>query len=393
MKLHRNVYIWYTTTFFSFAAFILPIWVIFNTEVLHLSNTEAFLLGVVPYGLSALFEIPTGSWADKYGRARTYQIGGVLYILSAASFLFLTNFYALLILQLVGAVGLAMRSGGLEALVHDSITGPDKDAAYARVHSHKMAILFTSRVATAALGGVLYTVNPKAPILAGVIMYIVGLIASLFFKEVRTETPTDLSSFDHIKETLALFLGKKTLLALMLLVVLYTFCSEALFALYQPYFKSIGIHFAEYGVFYAVISALSAVGALTVARFMKRFSTSQILLAMMVAVLFTFSLMLLKQPLLTYIAIIPSSLAFGFIMTLTNTSVQKLISSRHQATALSIASLVTTFTYFVAVVGLGMTLDLVSAFTANAVLAAVTLVSLVPFLSALRRPKLAEQPA
>ncbi len=385
MKLHKNVYLWYLVTFFSYAAFTLPIWVIFNTEVLGLNNTQAFLLGVLPYGLSAIFEVPTGSWADKFGRAKTYQLGTVLYILSVASYIFTPNFYVLLAFQILGGLGLAMQSGGLEALVHDSIKGKDKDAIYSTVHGRKMAILFISRVLTVLLSGLMYAVNPKLPFIIATVTYIIGLIISLFFKEVRLETPTTASSTNHIKETLSLILEKKTLVLFFSLIAIYTFFSEALFAIYQPYFKSINIQIGEFGIFYAIISAFSSIGALSITGIAKKHNAFKILLIMMIAVLFTLSIMLLEIPALTYIAIIPSAIAFGYVMTLQNTITQKLVSSRHQATAVSIGSFVRTFSFLISVILLGVSLDYLKVPSVNWLLAILTAIFTIPFVISLRR--------
>lgn len=385
MKLHKNIYLWYLTTFFSYADFTLPIWVIFNTEVLGLNNAQAFLLGVLSYGLSAIFEIPTGSWADKFGRAKTYQLGTVLYILSVASYIFTPNFYVLLFFQILGGLGLAMRSGGLEALVHDSINGKNKNTVYSTVHGRKMAILFISRVLTVLLSGVMYAIDPKLPFIIAAVTYTIGLIISLFFKEVRLETPTTASSVSHIRETISLILKKKTLVIFFSLIAIYTLFSEALFAIYQPYFKSINIEIGEFGVFYAIISAFSAIGALSITGIVKKHNTFKILLLMMLAVLFTLSIMLLEMPALTYIAIIPSSIAFGYIVTLQNTITQKLVSSKHQATAVSVASFVRTFSFLVGVMLVGIALDFLEVASANWLLVILTAIFTIPFVVSLRR--------
>lgn len=390
MKWPRNVYLWFATTLFVNAAFLLPIWIIFFTDVLGMNNTQAFILGVLPYGLCALFEVPTGTWADKYGRARIYQLGTLLYILSVASLIFLDNFYVLLPLQIIGAVGLAMQSGGLEALVHDSLPDQDKDTQYARAHAYKMAITFGSRVVTVLLGAWLFTVDPRAPLVAAVAAYAVGWGISLLFKDVRTETPSELSSWAHMRETTRMLVSKPVLITLLGLSLLYTLLSETLFVFYQPYFKAVGVDIGHFGVFFALISLLSAIGALSVAATMRRLHTTHILLGMTLAGVFTLGLMLLEIPALLYLAIIPSSLAFGYVITIKNTVIQKLIPSRHQATALSIASLLRNGALLVSSTVVGVLLDLISVRAANIVLVVSGLVFLVPFiLAALRQRQLA----
>lgn len=385
MKLHRNVYLWYLTTFFQYAAFTLPIWVIFNTETLGLSNTQAFLLGILSYGLSSVFEIPTGSWADKYGRVKMYQLGTVFYILSVASFIFFADFYILLAFQVIGGLGLAMQSGGLEALVHDSLPSKGKTAAYARIHGNKMAVLFISRVTTVALSGYMFAVDPKLPFVIAVSVYVVGLVISLLFREVRTEAPSEASHSEHIRETIRLMLSSTNLIFFSALVILYTFISEALFAFYQPYFRSIDVHIEEFGFFYAVISLFSALGALVVAKHMAKRNIFLILLLMMFSILFTLTIMLLRVPGLMYLAVIPSSISFGYVVTLHNTAIQKLITSRHQATAVSIASFTRSASFLVSVVLVGIALDFVSPTVLNIVLVSTATVLLIPFAVAKKR--------
>lgn len=380
MKQNRNVLVWYVTTFLVEAAFVLPVWVIFNTEFLGLNNTQAFLLGVLPYGLSAFFEVPTGSWADKYGRAKVFQLGTLFYLISVASYLVFRDFYMLVAFQLIGAVGIAMQSGGLEALVHDSISGKNKEDIYARVHGNSKAILFASRVVTVLLGGWLYSVNPRAPFVSLCLALAAGLGVSLLLRDVRTETPTELSSFDHIKETFSLMTGVKLIVTMLALVVLYRYISEVLFAMYQPYFQSLGINVKNFGIFYAIISLFSGLGSLWVGRLVKNHSIFKLLLIMMITMVVTLSAMLLRLPWLTYIIIIPSGVAFGFMTTITNTSIQKTISSRHQATALSIASFINTTAFFLAVISVGVTLDHVSVQQANIIYALVAVVFTIPFI-------------
>ncbi len=392
MKINKSIRLWYAVTFFKNAAFILPIWVIFNTDVLGLNNTQAFLLGVLPYGLSAFFEVPTGSWADKYGRAMIFQIGTFFYILSVGAYLVVGNFYILLLLQILGAIGIAMQSGGLEALVHDSIKAKDKDSIYENVYSGHITTVFISRIITVLLGGVLYSINPRGPFLFAVAFFTVALILSFSFKDVRVETPTELSSLEHIKETAKLMWNVKLIVSIMTLIILYRYTSEALFALFQPYFSSLEINVSKFGVFYALISAFSALGSIWIGRALQKINVFKILLGMIAAVTFTSVALLLRVPVLTYLVIIPSSFAFGCALTIMNTTIQKAISSRHQATALSIASFINTGAFFLAVMSIGFSLDHTSVYTTNLFLAGITGACIIPFIvSARKNVKLANK--
>lgn len=367
----RNINLWYVTTILLNAAFVIPIWAIFYTTQLGFSYTEAFILNVVPFGISAFFEIPTGAWSDKYGRAKIFQLGTVLYISSVASYLFLTDFFLLLLFQFVGAIGIAMQSGGLEALVRDSIPKGKRDEIYAKVHANKTAMLFVGRVGTVPFSGYLYTINPKAPFVLAVLMFSLGLITSLFFKDVRIETPTIRSSWEHIKETALLLAHKRAISILIILLAFYSFTAEALFAFFQPYFTSLDIAVSQFGFFYLVISVISGIGALLIGRIIRRFRALRLVSVMAFALLATLLLMLLQVPALTYLAIIPSAVVFGWDSTLRNYSIQKAVSSQYQATALSIASFAASAMFLLGVVLAGVGLDELGVVAVNVILAAV----------------------
>ena len=385
MKLHRNIYLWYVTTFLSSAAFTLPIWVIFNTEILGLSNTQAFILGVIPFGLSTIFEIPTGSWADRYGRVKIYTVGVFLYILSAASFLFFKDFWILASLQVVGSLGLAMSSGSLQALVHDSIPGKAKDEIYAKVHGNRMTISFISRVVTVLIGGLLFVIEPMLPVILTVIVYSVGLVVALFFKEVRLEKSSESTDLQHIVRTIKLIVQRKSLTYFLVLITVLCFAAEALFAIYQPYFKSIDIEVEQFGLFYAIISLSSAFGAMMIARIPKKHSAFTVMPVLMLSIIFTLAAMLFKNPWIVYLAIIPSAIANGCVTTMVNTAVQKHISSSHQASALSLASLTTMLPYLLATIMVGVALDIISVHMLNVLILIFVTLSLIPFIVFLRR--------
>lgn len=376
MTIDRNIATWYGITFFSSAAFTLPIWVIFNTQILGLSNTQAFILGALPYTIGALFEVPSGAWADKYGRSKIFRVGLVMFMLSVLSYVLFKNFYVLFLLQILGAIGYAMQSGGLEAIVHDSTPRKNKNSVYRSIYGKNQAIMYISRVVTTLFGGALYAFNPKSPFLFTFTFAAIALCISFFLQDRRLETPTSLSTTRHIKETLALLLRVKNMALLLLVLCLYILVSEAMFSLYQPYFATLDIPISNFGILFAIISVFSAVGSLSAARIMHKFSNFRIITTMMLSVVFTILFMLLRVPVISYIIIIPSAIAFGYISILLTTTAQQAVSSRYQATAASIASLLYTCVFSIAAIFVGLSIDLTSVHATNYIIAFLSVASL-----------------
>jgi len=179
----RNIFLWYVTTFFTAAEFTLPIWVIFNTTYLSLNYTEAMILGMLPFGVSALLEIPTGSFADKYGRLLSYRSGLILQLLAIISYIFFKNFSVLIFFQIIGGLGLALKSGSLEALIHNSITTSNKKEAFFRKHSIKMIIVFISRTLAVLVGSFIFAREPRLPFIFVAVSLFAAVIISFFFQE------------------------------------------------------------------------------------------------------------------------------------------------------------------------------------------------------------------
>ena len=357
MKLHKNIYVWHVTSFFSQTAFTLPIWYLFGTQYLHVSSYKAFLLSVATYGISALFEIPTGSWADKYGRVKIFRLGSLLYLASMVSYVLTKNFYILILFQVVGALGIAMKSGTIEALVHDTLHIGKKQDGYSDLYGRNMAFLYLSRVLTVSSGAWLFTISPRLPFVMMSVCIFICLLTSLYYEEVRVDTPSELTSFNHIKETIKLVLNQRFLLVVFGISLVYRFVAESLFSLYQPNFKSIGLHAASFGLVYAFISLCSGVGSLVSGRIIKRFKTTTLLASYFVGLLLSLLLTNTHSSWLVVLVVLPSALIFGIPNNMVDSLTQRSIRSRYQSTALSVTSLLETGMFFIAVNVSGALLD------------------------------------
>lgn len=377
MKLHKNIRTWAWVTFFSQAAFTLPIWYLFGTQYLGFSSYKTFLVSVATYGLSAIFEIPTGSWADKFGRVKIFQIGTLLYLLSLLAFILSREFYIILAFQIVGALGIAMRSGTIQALVHDTLHSDNIAQNYSSIYGQNMGILYASRLVTTTIGAGLYGLNPLFPFIGMAVFIFLSLILSAYFSEVRLDTPSELSSAKHIRETFKRIIGHRFLIALFAVSLLYRFVAESLFTLYQPFFQKLGISTAAFGVLYALIAVCSGVGTLFSGKLMKRLRPTQIFSIFFIALLSSLILALYAKPWTIILVIIPSALIFGMPNILIDTLTQNSIRSRYQSTALSVTSMIETGLFFLAVNVTGLLVDILDIYTIYWILICISAVGLV----------------
>lgn len=80
------------------------------------------------YVVLALFEIPTGIWADVFGAKKSSLVGGLLQSFSIALFLFAPKFPVLVIVAyLIYGLGTSFISGALSALLYSNAKTEEKD--------------------------------------------------------------------------------------------------------------------------------------------------------------------------------------------------------------------------------------------------------------------------
>ena len=110
-------------------AFFFTLWAtvaaVYRIEVVHLDPLRLVLLGTALEVAVFLFEVPTGVFADTYGRRRSVITGCILigcgFVLEGA----IPEFIAVLVAQAVWGVGYTFISGALEAWIADE--DPDRD--------------------------------------------------------------------------------------------------------------------------------------------------------------------------------------------------------------------------------------------------------------------------
>ncbi|MGH3106969.1 MAG: MFS transporter [Rubrobacter sp.] len=117
-------------------AFFFTLWAtvaaVYRIEVVHLDPLQLVLLGTALEVAVFLFEVPTGVFADTYGRRRSVITGCMLMGCGFALEGAIPEFIAVLAAQAVWGVGYTFISGALEAWIADEDTNLDLGRVYLR---------------------------------------------------------------------------------------------------------------------------------------------------------------------------------------------------------------------------------------------------------------------
>lgn len=123
------------------------------TAVLFVTSRGFTLADVGAFGATyaatvALLEVPSGAWADGWGRIRTVVLGGAVTIGALGALLAAFDLPMLLAYAVLAGVGRALTSGALEAWFVDALAVADPDAALAP----RLAAANAAELAALALG-------------------------------------------------------------------------------------------------------------------------------------------------------------------------------------------------------------------------------------------------
>jgi DHA3 family tetracycline resistance protein-like MFS transporter len=185
-------------------AFFFTLWAtvaaVYRIEVVHLDPLRLVLLGTALEVAVFLFEVPTGVFADTYGRRRSVITGCILMGCGFALEGALPEFIAVLAAQAVWGVGYTFISGALEAWIADEDTDLDLGRVYLRGEQADYIGSFVGIPASVLLG--LVALNLPL-IVGGVLTIALGLALVLTMPE-RNFRPTareGRSSLQHAATT------------------------------------------------------------------------------------------------------------------------------------------------------------------------------------------------
>jgi len=178
-RLDRVAKLYLATEFLGSLYFAWPIFYGFATQKLTPAQVGIFFsaLGIIQF----LAEVPTGVVADRYSRKLSGIIGTIIALFAPLIVFFGHNFPAYLVAALFYGIGRAFLSGSLDSLVYDH-KNVSKEA-FRRVSALDVTFSQAAGIASAAAGGLLFSIHPSLPFVAEALAGLICLVVILQMKE------------------------------------------------------------------------------------------------------------------------------------------------------------------------------------------------------------------
>lgn len=355
-KTLSNIRKYYLFQYFNNFAFFFPVIVLF-WQANGLSMTQIMLLQSI-YSLGiVLLELPTGAFADYFGKKKSLILGSLFWTIGVVWYGFSHSFWQFVLGELIVGIGAAFISGADRAYIHELLTEVRSEKEFKKVEGRARGIIQIAQSMGNLLGGFIGSISLGLTLITTGFSTFGGFLVGLSFSNLKKEPKKTKQSYvSIIKESIELVKGNKRLLWLTLFFAFFNGLIWTLNFYSQPYLQMLGVPVYFFGFIFAGFNLISALGSSLTHKFEKITNNWTF---------FTMSLITVGSLLL--LGLFPSIyifplwsifLAFIFMnQTIITDQVLKIVPSQKAATVLSFQSLVRRVLYAIVCPILGMVTD------------------------------------
>lgn len=156
-------------------------WLFFYLQ--YLDFKQIAIITAVHVITSNLFEIPTGAFADLFGRKRAIFLSFFVCSFVMFAYPFTSLFWIFIILEIAGGITNALLSGSLQALVYDSLKETGEESRFDKVVANMTSLAWIGLFISAISGGFVYKYWFGTPWILQGIIFGIAAIASLRLSE------------------------------------------------------------------------------------------------------------------------------------------------------------------------------------------------------------------
>ncbi len=352
-----NIHKLYLLRFLHSVEFFGAVSVPFFLDWAKLDYTRVFILQAWFTLWVVLLEVPTGSFADKYGRKNVILLSTVFWTSSMLIYGLFNSYYAFFIAEFIGAAGIALLSGADQALLYDSLIEQKKEKEGKVYLSHYDAAGTLGIVLGFPLGSVIAgsSLLPYPQTLPLTFLLTACLSALTFFVALTLHEPKKTAKTGRKENVIAMgisgfrhLLRHKTLRAFVINSTLISAATFFMFWFYQPLAGEAGIPLAYYGLIGAGFNLFGSLLLLHVKKLENLFGIKRIIIysALIPALLFL-GVTIIKNPFFVVFSIFMIAGLRALRIPLLADFMNRHIESKKRATVLSGVSMIQRAVIFV----------------------------------------------
>ena len=163
--------------------FYFPIIFLFLTQIKGFSPSQVLLADSFYTLANTFWQIPIINVVDRIGKKNCLVIGNILYSLSILSMIFMQNYYELLIIQFVYALGYSIKGICETNILYDSLPlGKKRGKLFSKIDGKSSSYFYLFDAISSIIAGYTFIINGYIPMILCFICCVVSTIISLKFR-------------------------------------------------------------------------------------------------------------------------------------------------------------------------------------------------------------------
>ncbi len=308
-----------------------------------LSVAQIASIVVVSRLIALALEVPSGLVSDAFGHKRTLLAAQLVKLLSVVVLLFGT-FEWFMIGSILFWGANAFVSGTREALLYERLMELGRQGEFKLHEGRAVGIGQAIGIASMALAGVTFTINPDLPIIITAVQFVLSFCIMATFQDARrtTSIQKDEGYFGllaHFRHASRLFREHPSLLWVSLLQALTVGISFGSYEMLQPVLELVGLSAVTIGFYYAAERVISSITGFSIAALLGRFPERLIVLIFSLVTLLSLALFVFtSNPIMIVVLLLISNVGTIFVTVVVSGHINHTIPSGSRATAISMSS-------------------------------------------------------
>lgn len=316
----------------------IPIYILFLIEN-GLSITQALFLGGYFAFMTVLLEVPSGVFADKFGRKNAIFFSSLFVFLGTLMLAMGNDFIAFLAAETVWALALALWSGTDSAFIYDTLKALNRKNEFKKIYGNLQFITFTMFAISGLIGSYFADINLRLALQVSLIPLGIAVFIPLTFTEPKFTKKVEFKYLGHVREAFTYAISHKQIRFFILFFMVIFGVSEGLWLLNQPYFSFVGLEIKFFGLVYFFIFLSTAIASKFAYKIEHKFGIKNTLYFMAIILLAVYFLMGYFPGILMVFLLVLSSFVFGMQYPIIDDYINKNIESHHRATMISLKNL------------------------------------------------------
>jgi MFS family permease len=357
-----NIQKMYLFKLFAGVVFFAPVLMLFKEEN-GVSHSEIFYLQIAFAMSMVLLEVPTGYFADVYGRKASMVAGAMLQVIGIGAFSVAYGFWSFMVVEVVMGFGIALYSGANSALVYESLKEQNQELEYPKVWGNMQFYNVMMVGLSSVIGGVIAdSFGMRYTIYASVPFYFLMVLVALSFNEPK-RTKVELKKGygkAFLKQVKEILMEQKALKWIIVYSALVLSFNQSVYPMYQNYFELIELDLVYFGLVFASFQVVSAFSSKFAHKAETAMGKRNILILLPFVVGVSYILMGSYLWVWGFLFVFMQQFVRGFRMVVINDYINKLVESEHRATILSVESLFSKLMLSLMLLVWGVSLEFIS---------------------------------